>query len=43
MRNSHDDVGVLEGRLKYASMDDSAGDGGEYNGWGWTTGIRMNW
>jgi len=29
--------------LQYASMDDAADDGGEYEGWGLTTGIRLYW
>lgn len=29
--------------LQYASMDDSADDGGEYDGWGVTTGLRVSW
>jgi phosphate-selective porin OprO/OprP len=29
--------------LQYASMDDSAHDGGEYDGWGVTTGLRASW
>ena len=29
--------------LQYASMDDSADDGGEYEGWGITTGLRISW
>ena len=29
--------------IKYTMMDDGAQDGGEYRGWGWTTGLRMSW
>lgn len=29
--------------LQYASMDDDANDGGDYEGWGLTTGLRMSW
>ena len=29
--------------FKYTWMDDAANDGGEYRGWGWTTGLRMSW
>ena len=29
--------------LQYATLDDSADDGGEYTGWGITTGLRMYW
>ena len=29
--------------LQYTDMDDSAGDGGEYNGWGITTVLRVYW
>ncbi len=29
--------------LQYASMDDAAGDGGKYAGWGLTTGLRIYW
>ena len=29
--------------FKYTVMDDRADDGGEYRGWGWTTGFRMSW
>ncbi len=33
----------LQSGWTYASMDDSAGNGGEYDGWAWTTGLRMSW
>jgi phosphate-selective porin OprO/OprP len=29
--------------LQYTSMDDGADDGGEYDGWGITTGLRIYW
>jgi phosphate-selective porin OprO/OprP len=29
--------------LQYATLDDNADDGGEYAGWGVTTGLRMYW
>lgn len=29
--------------VQYAMMDDSANDGGEYKGWGVTTGLRISW
>lgn len=29
--------------LQYTTMADSADDGGEYDGWGLTTGLRMSW
>jgi len=29
--------------LQYTKMDDDANDGGEYQGWGLTTGLRMYW
>jgi phosphate-selective porin OprO/OprP len=29
--------------LQYTSMDDSAHDGGDYEGWGVTTGLRLSW
>ncbi|MDH3994092.1 MAG: OprO/OprP family phosphate-selective porin [Gammaproteobacteria bacterium] len=29
--------------LQYTRMDDAAGDGGEYDGWGLTTGLRFSW
>lgn len=29
--------------LQYAELDDNADDGGEYNGWGVTTGLRLYW
>ena len=29
--------------LQYSNMKDSAGDGGEYEGWGLTTGLRVYW
>jgi len=33
----------LQTGIKYTMMDDAAGDGGDYRGWGWTTGLRMSW
>lgn len=27
----------------FTDMQDSANDGGEYNGWTWTTGLRISW
>jgi phosphate-selective porin OprO/OprP len=29
--------------LQYATLDDNADDGGEYSGWGVTTGLRLYW
>ena len=29
--------------VQYTTMNDPAGDGGNYNGWGVTTGIRISW
>jgi phosphate-selective porin OprO/OprP len=29
--------------LQYTTMDDAADDGGEYDGWGLTTGLRFSW
>lgn len=29
--------------VQYVDMKDRAGDGGEYSGWGWTTGLRVSW
>lgn len=29
--------------VQYTTMDDNADDGGEYDGWGVTTGIRISW
>jgi phosphate-selective porin OprO/OprP len=29
--------------LQYASMKDDADDGGEYKGWGLSTGLRFYW
>ena len=33
----------LQTGLLYAWLHDEAGDGGEYRGWGWTTGLRISW
>jgi phosphate-selective porin OprO/OprP len=33
----------LQTGLKYTWMHDEADDGGEYRGWGWTTGLRISW
>lgn len=33
----------LQSGVQYASMDDAANDGGEYDGWGVTVGLRMSW
>lgn len=33
----------LQTGVQYASMDDAANDGGEYDGWGITTGLRISW
>jgi len=27
--------------IEYAKMQDDANDGGEYNGWTWTSGLRL--
>ena len=29
--------------LQYSTMKDAADDGGEYEGWGLTTGLRVSW
>jgi phosphate-selective porin OprO/OprP len=29
--------------LQYTHMDDAANDGGEYHGWGFTSGLRVYW
>lgn len=29
--------------LRYTSMEDAAGDGGEYRGWGLISGLRLSW
>lgn len=33
----------LQSGLQYADMDDTARDRAVYDGWGWTTGIRVGW
>jgi phosphate-selective porin OprO/OprP len=33
----------LQTGVDYAHMADRANDGGAYNGWGWTTGLRIYW
>ena len=33
----------LQTGLKYTAMNDSAGDGGSFYGWDWTTGLRISW
>jgi phosphate-selective porin OprO/OprP len=33
----------LQTGFDYAHMADRANDGGAYNGWGWTTGLRLSW
>lgn len=33
----------LQTGVQYATMEDSANDGGEYDGWGVTTGLRISW
>ncbi len=33
----------LQSGVKFADMEDSAADGGEYSGMGWTTGLRVSW
>ncbi|RBP38630.1 phosphate-selective porin OprO/OprP [Roseimicrobium gellanilyticum] len=33
----------LQGGVQYTTLDDSAGDGGEYDGWGVTAGLRISW
>jgi phosphate-selective porin OprO/OprP len=33
----------LQTGLTYTHMHDAANDGGDYRGWGWTTGLRMSW
>lgn len=33
----------IQSGLQWADMDDAAGDGGEYHGVSWTTGLRVGW
>lgn len=33
----------LQTGLQYATLADTAGDGGRYRGWSWTTGLRVSW
>jgi phosphate-selective porin OprO/OprP len=33
----------LQTGIQYVSMDDRANSGGEFDGWGWTTGLRLSW
>jgi phosphate-selective porin OprO/OprP len=33
----------LQAGVQYATMDDEAEDGGNYDGWGVTTGLRISW
>jgi phosphate-selective porin OprO and OprP len=33
----------LQSGLQWAELDDRAGDGGEYSGVSWTTGLRVSW
>ena len=33
----------LQSGVQFAEMDDQAGDGGEYSGVAWTTGLRVGW
>ncbi len=33
----------LQTGWNYSWMKDSARNGGDYNGWGWTTGLRVSW
>ncbi len=33
----------LQTGLSYATMHDRANDGGQYEGWSWTTGVRISW
>jgi phosphate-selective porin OprO/OprP len=33
----------LQNGLQHVDMRDQAGDGGDYSGWSWTTGFRINW
>lgn len=32
-----------QNELQYATMDDASSDGGEYDGWGFSTGLRISW
>jgi phosphate-selective porin OprO/OprP len=32
-----------QNELQYATMDDASDDGGEYDGWGLSTGLRISW
>lgn len=33
----------LQTGVQYASMRDRAGDGGAFDGWSWTSGVRISW
>lgn len=33
----------LQTGLQYVSMNDEANNGGEFDGWAWTTGFRLSW
>lgn len=33
----------LQTGVQYAEMNDRANDGGAYDGWAWTTGLRISW
>ncbi len=33
----------LQTGFTYAMMEDAANDGGNYDGWSWTTGLRISW
>lgn len=33
----------LQTGIQYATMEDSARNGGDYEGWSWTTGMRVSW
>jgi len=33
----------IQAGIQYTTLDDAAGDGGDYEGWGVTTGLRLSW
>jgi len=33
----------LQTGVQYATMEDSARNGGDFEGWSWTTGLRVTW
>ena len=33
----------IQSGVQYVQMDDDSNSGGNYSGWGWTTGLRVSW